>query len=258
MHDVDGVSQKLAALERANPQVAQNLAELSEKVQQREQWLTGQVEHAVEQACRTLSERNQTDLGRIRVSTEKLTAQLTRAEKRSVELVAELKQAAVKASTYISRLAEQGARSQRLIDSFARLNEGAARHGRRLHEQLTQAAHLHEQVPQDLLQAQAAADTSRDLAARLTAANASASQQIESGTKQLSQIEAAINAAEVAAVNLRRQMDAAEGTRKHMAETVGEPAGRQVSSTAPTDPQADRVERSFRWPVRGLFARLRK
>ncbi|HUW83027.1 MAG TPA: AAA family ATPase [Phycisphaerae bacterium] len=257
-HDVAGVSQKLAALERGNPQVAQHMAKLSERVQQREQWLTGQVEHAVEQACRMLTERNQTDLGRIRVSTENLTAQLARAEKRSVELVAELKQAAVKASTYISRLAEQGARSQRLIDSFARLNEGAARHGRHLHEQLTQAAHLHEQVPQELLQAQAAADTSRDLVARLTAANASASQQVENGVKQLTQIEAAINAAEVAAVNLRRQMDAAENSRNLVTDSDAEPADRLIASQPPSDPQADRVERSFRWPVRGLFTRPRK
>jgi len=250
--------QEIAALERTSPQMSQRIVELSERVQQREQWLTQQVEHAVEQACRTLTQRNQTEVNRIRVSTEKLAAQLDRAEKRAAELVAELKQTAVKASGCISRLAEQGARSQRLIDSFARLNEGAARHARRFHEQLTRVSQVQERVPQDLLQAQAAADTSRDLVARLTAANASASQQIESGTKQLSQIEAAINAAEVAAVNLRRQMDAAEGTRKHVADTVAESPVRQISSAAPTDPQADRVERSFRWPIRGLFTRLRK
>jgi len=258
MQDVGGVVQKLAALERASPQVAQHMAQLSERVQQREQWLAGQVHNAVEHACQTLTQRNQTDVGRMRVSTEKLAAQLARAEKRAAELVAELKQTAVKASAYISRLAEQGARSQRLIDSFVRLNEAAARQGRRLHEQLTHAAHLHEQVPQDLLQAQAAADASRDLAATLTAANASASQQIESGAKQIVQIEAAINAAEVAAVNLRRQMDAAENTRRHVADNTAEPADRQVSSTPPSDPQADRVERSFRWPGRRLFTRLRK
>ncbi len=253
-----GLGQKLAALERTNPEMSQRMIELSERVQQREQWLTQQVEHAVDQACRTLTQRNQTEVNRIRVSTEKLTAKLDRAEKRAAELVAELKQTAVKASASISRLAEQGARSQRLIDSFARLNEGAARHARRFHEQLTRVSQLHEQVPQDLLQAQAAADTSRDLAARLTAANAAASQQIESGTKQLSQIEAAINAAEVAAVSLRRQMDAAENTRKHVADTVAELPVRQISSATPTDPQADRVERSFRRPIRGLFTRLRK
>lgn len=256
--EMAGVGQKLAALERTSPEMSQRMVELSERVQQREQWLTQQVEHAVEQACRTLTQRNQTEVNRVRVSTEKLTAQLDRAENRAAELVAELKQTAVKASGCISRLAEQGARSQRLIESFGRLNEGAARHARRFQEQLTRVSQLHERIPQDLLQAQAAADASRDLVARLTAANASASQQIESGTKQLSQIEAAINAAEVAAVNLRRQMDAAEGTRKHVADTVAEPPVRQISSAAPTDPQADRIERSFRWPIRGLLTRLRK
>ena len=253
-----GLSQKLAALERPNPEMSQRMTELSERVQQREQWLTQQVEHAVDQACRTLTQRNQTEVNRIRVSTEKLTAQLDRAETRAAELVAELKQTAVKASGCISRLAEQGARSQRLIDSFARLNEGAARHARRFHEQLTRVSQLHERIPQDLLQAQAAADASRDLVARLTAANAAASQQVETGTKQLNRIEAAINAAEVAAVSLRRQMDAAEGTRKHVADTVAESPVRPISPATPTDPQADRVERSFRWPIRSLFTRLRK
>jgi len=154
---------QLEALEQTIGKLFRDVQQLQEQAAAREHALAEQAGQALEEADRAgaeatrleqllqdhVAETDQEEPGlrKLRLSAEKIVAQLSRAERRATELVVQLGQTADRASLQASRLAEQAQQAEKMAGGMARMTQAVGGRMDRLQEQLDRADDFHRRLP---------------------------------------------------------------------------------------------------------------
>ncbi len=154
---------QLEALEQTSGKLFQDVQQLQEQAAAREHAMAEQTGQALEEADRAGAEATRLEqllqdhvaeadeerpgLRKLRLSAERIAAQLSRSERRTTELIVQLGQTADRASLQTSRLAEQAQQAEKMAGGMARMTQAVGGRMDRLQEQLDRADDFQRRLP---------------------------------------------------------------------------------------------------------------